>query len=133
MSVALQRQAKLLLDENLSPTVAARLRKEGFDVVSARDRRLRGKSDQRVLERAFEEDRILVTANVGDFEKLVASRDLHAGIALVIEGDLLMDEQEAVIRSLLQSVQRQHDAGRDLVNRVLRGGRDQAWILDPPG
>lgn len=108
MSVALPRQAKLLLDENLSPTVAARLRKEGFEVVSVRDRGLRGKSDQQVLERAF-------------------------AIALVIEGDLLMDEQGEVIRSLLRIVQGEHDAGRGLVNRVLRGGRNQAWTFDGAG
>jgi predicted nuclease of predicted toxin-antitoxin system len=132
VSVALPRQARLLLDENLSPTVAVKLRKSGFDVVSVRDRRLRGKSDRHVLERAFKEDRLLVTANVADFARLAASREVHAGIALVVDGDLLVSEQEVVIRGLLDLVQDEHEAGRDLVNRVFRGGRNQAWAPDGP-
>ena len=54
--------------------------------------------DREVLDLAFEEDRILVTSNVADFVKLARARELHAGIVLVEEGDLLRDEQLAVVR-----------------------------------
>jgi predicted nuclease of predicted toxin-antitoxin system len=120
---------KLLLDENLSPTVAARLRIEGFDVVHVRDRKLSGKSDHHVLERAYSEDRILVTSNAEDFRKLAAAREIHPGIVLIVDGDLLRDEQEKVLRKTISVIQQEHVAGRDLVNRVLRIGREPDWNL----
>lgn len=55
-------QVKLLLDEQLSPTVAQRLRQfEGIDVIHIRDRGRLGSSDGEVLEFAFADDRVLVT------------------------------------------------------------------------
>ena len=78
---------KLLLDENLSPKVAETLSKEdGVDICAVRDRGMLEASDDEVLDRAFEEDRILVTANVCDFEKLAHARELHAGIVLLEQG-----------------------------------------------
>lgn len=69
---------KLLLDENLSPQVADRLCKEdGIDACGVRDRGLLEATDAEVLDRAFAEDRILVTKNVDDFDKLARSRELH--------------------------------------------------------
>ncbi len=79
MSDGLVRVVKLLLDENVSPAVAITLSAavEGVDAAHVRDRGMTGATDLDVLEKAFEEDRILVTANVGDFEKLAKARDLH--------------------------------------------------------
>jgi hypothetical protein len=74
---------KLLLDENLSLSVAVALCAEGIDVVHLRDRGPTSATDAEVLDRAYAEDRILVTANVDDFEKLAGARELHAGIVLV--------------------------------------------------
>jgi predicted nuclease of predicted toxin-antitoxin system len=74
---------KLLLDENLSPSVALALRATGIDAVHVRDRSMFGATDPEVLRRAFAEDRILVTANVGDFIKLARSVELHGGIVLI--------------------------------------------------
>lgn len=69
----------LLLDENLSPRAAMELRADGHDVVHLRERGRLGISDPEVLDLAFDEDRVLITANVGDFRRLAGSRDLHAG------------------------------------------------------
>ena len=81
---------KLLLDENISPQVALRLREEdGVDACGIRDRALLEATDPEVLERAFAEDRILVTKNVADFEKLARARDLHSGIVLTGGGSML--------------------------------------------
>jgi predicted nuclease of predicted toxin-antitoxin system len=116
------RLVKLLLDENVSPTVALTLRTavEAVDAAHIRDRGMTGASDLDVLEKAFEEDRILVTANVGDFEKLAKARDLHGGIVLIEDGALLRDEQEAVLRRAVEAIRDEYAAGRDMVNRVLR-------------
>jgi predicted nuclease of predicted toxin-antitoxin system len=64
-------KVRLLLDENLSPKVAeALVRDDGVDACHVRDRGMLEASDSEVLEKAYSEDRILVTANVDDFTKL---------------------------------------------------------------
>ena len=62
--------AKFLLDENLSPAAAVALVKDGIDAYHVRDRGILGATDHDLLERAYQEDRILITSNVLDFEKL---------------------------------------------------------------
>ena len=114
---------KLLLDENLSPSVAVALCGEGIDVAHVRDRGLTSATDVEVLDRAYAEDRILVTANVDDFEKLAGARELHAGIALVEDGDLLRDEQQAVIRRIVAAIEGEYAEARDMVNRIMRVSR----------
>jgi predicted nuclease of predicted toxin-antitoxin system len=107
---------KLLLDENLSPKVAEALaRDDGLDACHIRHRGLLGATDPEVLERAFGEDRIFVTKNVGDFEKLAKARELHAGIVLVEQGDLTREEQLDLMRRIVAKLE-----GIDLVNHVLR-------------
>ena len=74
MSVA---HVKLLFDENVSPAVAEQLaRIDGLDACHVRDRGLLAATDAEVLERAYDEDRILVTANVADFLKLAVRATL---------------------------------------------------------
>jgi predicted nuclease of predicted toxin-antitoxin system len=90
---------KLLLDENLSPRVAEILRKEdGQDAVHIRDRGLLEAKDHEVLERAYAEDRVLATKKVDDFVQLARARELHPGIILLEDGDLVRDEQLRVLR-----------------------------------
>lgn len=106
---------KLLLDENLSPRVAVDLRTDGHDVVHLRERGRLGISDPEVLALAFAEDRVLVTANVADFRKLAAARELHAGIVLLLDGGLRRDEQTEVLRRVWGVLA----AEGELVNRLL--------------
>jgi predicted nuclease of predicted toxin-antitoxin system len=121
---------KLLLDENLSPSVAVVLRDEGIDAVHIRDRGMTSATDGEVLDRAYAEDRILVTANVGDFEALAGARELHAGIALVEDGDLLRDEQEAVVRRIVVAIDGEYADARHMVNRIMRVSRAAGPRLD---
>ena len=110
-------RVRLLLDENLSPKVAQTLaREEGVDACHIRDRAMLEASDTEVLEKAYSEDRILVTANVGDFRRLAAARELHAGIVLLEAGDLRREDQLDVLRRVAKALENE----RDLVNRVLR-------------
>jgi predicted nuclease of predicted toxin-antitoxin system len=121
---------KLLLDENLSPKVAETLSKEdGVDVCAVRDRGLLAASDVEVLERAFEEDRILVTMNVCDFEKLAHARELHAGIVLLEQAGLRRDEQLALMRTVVAALQ-----NVEMANRALRVGDDGTMTFEdmPP-
>ena len=107
---------KLLLDEDISPHVANRLVQDGIDATHVRNRARLGATDREVLEIAYNEDRILVTANVADFEKLARSYDLHRGIILIEDGSLLRDEQYEIVGRALRFLEK---SGHDLINHVL--------------
>jgi predicted nuclease of predicted toxin-antitoxin system len=111
---------KFIIDEDLSPRVARYLCQEFcFDAIAVRDRGLLGATDTEVLEYAFNEDRILVTANVRDFEKLAGAAEIHAGIVLMLDGDLLAAEQIELMAAVVRVIQAEIETGKDLVNRVL--------------
>lgn len=120
---------KLLLDENLSPTVAAILCGEGVDACGVRDRGILSASDADVLQRAFVEDRVLVTKNVMDFVKLAHARELHAGIVLLADGALTADEQLALLRQVIERL-----SSEDMANRVLWVDEDGSMTFEdiPP-
>jgi predicted nuclease of predicted toxin-antitoxin system len=111
---------KFLIDEDISPNVAIVLcEKLLVDAVAVRDRGLLGVSDRKVLEYAFNEDRIIVTANIKDFEKFSQAVEVHAGIVFVQEGDLLRKEQRKVCLEAVIFIQREFAAGRDMINQAL--------------
>lgn len=117
---------ELLLDENLSPRVAIWLRGDGHDVVHLRERGRLGISDPEVMELAFGEDRVLVTANVGDFRKLAGARDVHCGLVLVLDGGLLRDEQLEVLRRVIVALDRE----AEMVNRALTVSLDGGFVVE---
>jgi predicted nuclease of predicted toxin-antitoxin system len=111
---------KFLIDEDLSPVVARYLCQELLiDAVAVRDRGLLGKSDRIILEYSFNQDRILVTANVGDFERFASAVEIHGGIVFIEEGDLLRSEQIEVLKETVKAIQEEIEIGQDMVNRVL--------------
>jgi predicted nuclease of predicted toxin-antitoxin system len=110
---------RFLLDENLSPTIAVALQREGVDIVHVRDRGLNAARDPQVFKCAYDEDRIVVTFNVGDFEDLAASSILHCGLVLLPSGSIVRKRQLALVRKACGIVSGEHEQGRDMVNRVL--------------
>ncbi|ELR97662.1 DUF5615 family PIN-like protein [Gloeocapsa sp. PCC 73106] len=111
---------KFLIDEDLSPQAALYLQKELLvDAVSVRDRGLLGADDRQVFKYAFDEDRIIVTANIADFEDFINAYEVHGGIVFIQEGDLLRHEQISVITEAVKTIQTEIKAGRDMLNRVL--------------
>lgn len=117
---------KLLLDENISPAAAVALAAEGIDAWHVRDRGLEGATDHELLDRAYAEDRILVTLNVGDFEKLVRERELHAGVVLIERAGLLRDEQIELVRAIAAAI---GDHG-GLINEVVRVAEDATMTFE---
>src|SRR5438445_4010628 len=99
-------QVKLLLDENISPKVGEQLRKDGVDACGVRDRGLLEAEDNSVLEKAFAEDRILVTKNVADLEKVARSREIHAGIVLIEDNDMNRADQLDVLRKVVARLEK---------------------------
>lgn len=76
-------------------------------------------SDVEVFGRAYDEDRIVVTFNVDDFEKLARECILHSGLILIERGSIPRAEQLKLVRTAYALVLAEHQAGRDMVNRVL--------------
>ena len=79
---------KALLDEQLSPQIAALLRQMGYDVEAVADRPdLLGSSDRSILEIASAEGRAVITNNIKDFRPLAAEwlahGRVHAGLILL--------------------------------------------------
>lgn len=84
---------RLFLDAHVSASrVAAALRADGHDVRAAdEERELDGSSDERLLELATAEDRIMVTFDVADFPDLARrwadEGRRHGGLAIVVGVD----------------------------------------------
>lgn len=58
---------RFLVDENLSPCVCDRLNAAGHDATHLRDEGMRGATDPEVLAKAVADQRVLLTADCGDF------------------------------------------------------------------
>jgi predicted nuclease of predicted toxin-antitoxin system len=111
---------KFLIDEDISPSVARYTSNVLFiDAIAVRDRGLLGATDYQVLEYAFNEDRILVTANIRDFEKFARTTEIHAGIVFICQGDLSRNEQIAIVEESVNAINAELKDERDMLNRVL--------------
>ena len=66
---------RLYIDEDLSDRLAVALRSRGFDVISAHEVGMRGKSDKEQLDYASKHNRVILTRNVRHFVTL--QRDFY--------------------------------------------------------
>jgi predicted nuclease of predicted toxin-antitoxin system len=108
---------RFLVDEDLSPKIAEGQRTlDHVDAIHLRERGKLGLSDAQLLDFAFAEDRVLITADVIDFEKLAATRELHTGILLLAEGALLRAQQIEAVRAAIKTIGKRR---LDLINRAI--------------
>ncbi len=81
----MSRPVKFYLDEHIARAVARQLRRRGADVRTVSEAGLMGASDEKHLERASAEGRVLVTQDE-DFLCLHESASMHAGIVYFPQG-----------------------------------------------
>ena len=122
---------KLLVDENLTPTIGVVLRLDGTDAIHVRDRAMTSVSDADLFALAYAEDRIVVTFNVDDFEQLARDCQLHGGLILLPGESLERAEQLVLVRAAWALVCAEYEAGRDMINRVLYIERDGSHRFVP--
>jgi predicted nuclease of predicted toxin-antitoxin system len=108
---------RLLLDENLSPSIVRRLVEAGHDVWHVRDRGLAGAPDHVVWRRAIDEARVLITINERDFVKLAGREELHGGLVTLPFGTT-RDEQFALIMQASAALGAQRGSGLNAWLRI---------------
>ena len=115
---------RAILDEQLSPQIAALLRQAGYDVDAVADREdLVGRSDRVIFGSASSEGRAVVTNNIKDFRPLaaewLAQGRVHAGLILLPSRRTRTRNAIAAVASAIEHVLRDHPDG-------LRGS--ERWI-----
>lgn len=103
---------RFLLDEHVHPAVANGLRLRNIDAATAAEVGLLGEPDERYIEFAASEDRVIVTHD-DDFLKLHAMGKPHAGIAYC-------HQRERTVGELVSTLVLIYDCllSREVKNRV---------------
>lgn len=94
-----------LIDNALSPSVAAGLRAAGHDAVHVLDYRMHAATDEAIVERAALESRVVVSADT-DFGALLSLREATAPSVILFRGasPKRADEQVALILTGLATI-----------------------------
>ena len=125
-----------LLDENISPTLAAHLHQKGVPTQAVAHVGLSGVDDPTVWAYAFTHDQVVVTLNAGDFLSLATGAELHPGLIVLRVPGLSRSEQWAHLEPAIDYVLAEEQAGRSLINRVIEvygTGPANLEIYDLPG
>lgn len=93
---------RFLVDECTGPKVAAWLRGEGHEVFSVFDE-ARGIEDNQVIQKAYDENWILITNDKDFGEKVYRERRAHRGIVFMRLEDERPANKIQVLRRLLES------------------------------
>ena len=92
---------RFLVDECTGPKVAAWLRSEGYEVFSVFDE-ARGIEDDQVIQKAYDENWILITNDKDFGEKVYRERRPHRGIVFMRLENERANNKIEVLRRLLQ-------------------------------
>jgi predicted nuclease of predicted toxin-antitoxin system len=123
---------KLLLDEHFSPEIARQLRQLGHDVIAVSEHpELRGRPDRVHFASLPEQQRAIVTRDLGDFRPLLADALRRGvptyGIVCVSHRfPLTRKETGRLVRALAALL----NASSEVDTVIKRGG--EIWLEDPP-
>jgi predicted nuclease of predicted toxin-antitoxin system len=88
---------RLLVDANLSPRIAARLRDDGHDAVHVSDIGMLGASDEAILAHAAANSLVIVSADTDFGELLAVSGAARPSVVLLRSADHLTPDRQAVL------------------------------------
>lgn len=117
---------KIHADEGVDRAMVVRLRQDGHQVVYIAET-ASGWSDEKVLNAAYENTALLITADK-DFGNLVFTRGLqHAGVLLLRLAGLAADDKSRLVSDAVQS----HGAEMQSAFSVLTGKQLRVRVLTP--
>ena len=95
---------KFLIDECLSPELARIAWERGFHCMHVTRTGLQSRSDWAIVQRAIEDDWVLVTHNTADFMRLVGREEVHPGLIClnVAPGLMRLQVQKFLFRHALE-------------------------------
>lgn len=122
-----------LIDENLTPELASVIAARGFRAhVVSRDKKLRGRSDAVIARYAIDNDLIVVTNNVVDFEKIYVRRECHPGLIFICAESPVLRRKECQLTMMdiaLDEIQRDCLC-QEAVRVTARKGRRRTMKVD---
>jgi predicted nuclease of predicted toxin-antitoxin system len=96
---------RFIVDECTGPVVAKWLQRQNHDVISVFDE-IRGADDRKVIQKAFEQNRILIT-NDKDFGELIfREKKPHKGVVLLRLKDERAANKIAILKHLLEKYEK---------------------------
>ena len=122
----------LLLDEHLSPEIARQLRAQGHDVIAVAERDdLRGRPDRVHFASLPDQQRAIVTRDLGDFRPLLAialrrGTPTYGIVCVAHRFPLRRDTIGRIVRALTALLY----AHPELDGIIKQGG--EIWLDDPP-
>ena len=93
------------VDECLSPDLAAYVHARGHHATHVNHRNMSGAQDHEVLRVVREGGFVLVTSNARDFLRLYAREPIHAGLVIIVPGELEAPEQLRLFGLVLDTVE----------------------------
>ena len=122
---------RVLLDENVSPSLVGKLSDMGIYGVAVPHVGLSGEPDQKIWDYAYKNGFIVVTGNARDFIRLL-DVDVHPGLIVLRESGLTREEQWDRIRPVLDHIL---ESGEEdfLLNKLVEIWSADEWeIRDIP-
>jgi len=94
-----------LIDECLSPDLAAKANERGHHATHVVHRGLEGTKDPKLMHTIRSEGFIFVTNNARDFLKLYEREEAHAGLIIIVPGGIIAEKQVELFECVLNVIE----------------------------